>query len=158
MQKFQCVTAVYRKLGQYGHVRQTGFFPLNCQRVGKCDTFLSKTPKSGNLISIFMKLLLYLFSLPALTISMCVSHQPASCCSLLLMDWLMVSICYCLIESLCRLVITRSACNQSRLVISSAPPIFLFFPQTHSADSDFVCCCSSFPLLNLFLFLSWDNL
>lgn len=155
MQKCQCVTALYRKLGQYRHVRQTGFFPLNCQRVGKCDTFLSKTPRSGNLISIFMKLLLYLLSLPAFTISMCVSHQQTSCCSLLLMDWVMVSICYCLIESLCRLVITS---NQSCLVISSAPPIFLFFPQTHSADSDFVCCSSSFPLLNLFLFLSWDNL
>lgn len=125
-----------------------------------CDVFLSNTPihQQRKLNKDLYKVPLYLFSLAALIVSRCVSHQPAGCCSLLLMDRLMVSICYCFIESLCGLVMARSVCNQSHLLFSTLLPLFL--SQIHSADSPFPFFFFFFfpSFKSLSLFLCWDNL
>lgn len=121
---------------------------LNSTRFYQKHLFIRR----GNWREIFTRFLLYLLSLARLNVSRCVSHQPAGCCGLLLMDRLMVSICYCFIEFLCGLVMARSVCNQSRLFIFSPPPFFLFsfsLLHVHSADSVFVSFLSSLPSLNL---------
>lgn len=102
---------------------------------------------------IFTGLCLYLLSLAALIVSRCVSHQPVGCWSFLLMDWLMVSICYCFTESLCGLLTARSVPNQRHRLISTHSS-FSFLTDTF--------CWFSFsvfppPPLNLFS-LCWNNL